>query len=82
MRFLCFLFLLLFAAAVGGFAYFNQEPVTVRFLQYELTSSLAAIAGAAYLLGMLSGWTVVGMVRRSARTVIDDVERRALNQRA
>ena len=65
MRFFCFLLLLAFAGAVGIFAYQNQHEITVTFLQWGITHSLALIVGAAYVLGMLSGWTVLGMVRRS-----------------
>jgi lipopolysaccharide assembly protein A len=65
MRFVCFLLLLAFVGAVGIFAYQNQDAINVRFLNWELTYSRALVVGAAYVLGMLSGWTVVGMVRRS-----------------
>jgi uncharacterized integral membrane protein len=62
---MCLLFLVIFAGAVGAFAYFNREPVSVRFFEWSYATPLAAVAGAAYVLGMLSGWSVVGMVRRS-----------------
>jgi uncharacterized integral membrane protein len=65
MRVLCFLFLVAFAGAVGAFAYFNQQEVSLRFLDWSHTTSVAVVAAAAYVLGMLSGWSVVGMVRRS-----------------
>jgi lipopolysaccharide assembly protein A len=65
MRFLCLLFLLAFAGAVAAFAWQNQHDVTVTFFNWGYTGSLALIVGAAYLLGMLSGWSVVGMLRRS-----------------
>lgn len=81
MRTICFVFLALFAAAVGAFAYYNQEAATIRFWEWEKTSSLAMIAGVAYSLGMLSGWTVVGMVRRSANRAIESVEQRYAQQR-
>jgi lipopolysaccharide assembly protein A len=81
MRFLCFLFLVLFAAAVGGFAYYNQEPVTVRFWDYSVTSSLAVVVGGVYVLGMVSGWTMIRMVRRSASSVIDSAEREMARRR-
>lgn len=81
MRFLCFLFLVLFTAAVGGFAYYNQEPTTVRFWEYSVTSSLAAVAGVCYVLGMLSGWTMVRMVRRAANRTLDTVEREMIRAR-
>jgi len=71
MRFICFLFLLVFAGAVAAFAYFNNSEVTVRFLDWSRTATLAQVIGIAYGLGMLSGWTVVGMLRRSLRQVAD-----------
>jgi uncharacterized integral membrane protein len=69
MRFLCFLFLVLFLGTVGLFAYFNQQEVTLHVFDWSMTASLAAVIGAAYVLGMLSGWTVWGMLRRSLREV-------------
>ncbi len=71
MRALCFLFLLVFVAAVGAFAFFNQQAVSLRFFDWSMTTSVALVAGAAYLLGMLSGWTVVGMLRRSWDRVVE-----------
>jgi hypothetical protein len=80
MRFLCLLFLLVFAGAVGLFAYQNQHDVTVTFWSWGYTGSLALIVGAAYGLGMLSGWSVVGMLRRSfgrASELLDERQRSA-----
>ena len=71
MRFLCFLFLLAFAGLVGAFAWFNREPVSLRLFEWSATLSLAAVAAAAYVLGMLSGWSVVGMLRRSLSRVTE-----------
>jgi hypothetical protein len=71
MRFLCFLFLVVFAGAAVWFALSNQQEVTVGFLNWSLTSSIAAVVGASYVLGMLSGWTIVGMLRRSLRRVTE-----------
>ncbi len=48
----------------------------MRFMDWSVTSSLAIVAGVTYVLGMFSGWTVVGMVRRSANRVIEVVENR------
>lgn len=59
------LVLLVLIAAIGIFAFQNAEAVDVQFLKWGMTTSLAAVVGAAYLLGMLSGWTVVGLFRRS-----------------
>jgi hypothetical protein len=76
MRFLCFLFFVAFVAAIAAVAYYNQEPATFRVAQWSFTSSLAVDVGAAYGLGMLSGWTVWRMFRRSAGTVANTLENR------
>jgi hypothetical protein len=70
MRFLCFLFLLAFAGAAGLLAYQNQHEVTLTFLNQSVTTSVPVLVGLTYLAGMLSGWTVVGMLRRSVDRVI------------
>ncbi len=71
MRFICFLFLAAFAGAALAFALQNQHPVTVTFFQWGYTASIALIVGVAYLLGMLSGWSIVGMLRRSLYRVTE-----------
>ena len=71
MRALYLLFLVAFAGAVGAFAYYNRQDVSLRFLDWSLTASLAAVAGVAYLLGMLTGWSIVGLLRRSVERVTD-----------
>jgi uncharacterized membrane protein YciS (DUF1049 family) len=69
MRFVYLFFLAIFIAAVALFAFQNRETVTVAYLNQSLSCSLALLIGAVYLLGMLSGWTIVGFVRRSVRRV-------------
>lgn len=76
MRFLCFLFLLVFVAAVGVFIYQNEHEVTVTFLNWHVTQKIALVVGAAYLLGMLSGWSIVGMLRRSMYRASELLEER------
>ena len=71
MRTLCLFFLLVFLGAVGAFAAFNHQEVILRFFDWTWTTNLAALTGATYLLGMLSGWTVVGMIRKSIHRVTD-----------
>ena len=71
MRFFYFLLLVLFLGAVTVFAVQNKDPITVKYLDREASYPLAAIVGAAYVLGMFSGWTVVGMVRRSFARVTE-----------
>jgi uncharacterized integral membrane protein len=69
MRYVLAGILLPFLGAVGVFAVQNTQTVTARFLNWSLTAPLALMAVAIYLLGMLSGWTVVGFLRRSIRSV-------------
>jgi len=69
MRYIYFIILVLLLAAVVVFAVQNHEVVTVRFLNNSVSSSMPLLIGAVYLLGMLSGWTVVGFLRHSLRKV-------------
>ena len=71
MRFIQGVLLLIFLGAVALFAYQNNQPVTPRFLNWSTPYPvpIALVYVAAYLLGMLSGWTVVAFVRRSIRKV-------------
>jgi uncharacterized integral membrane protein len=65
MRFLSFLILVVLLGAVGLFAWQNQGAVAVRFWNQEMDQPLALLIGGAYVLGMLSGWSVLGIFRRS-----------------
>jgi len=67
MRIIQAILLLAFLGAVGLFAIQNTRSVTVDFWTWEVTGPVAAVIVAVYLLGMLSGWTVVAFVRRSLR---------------
>jgi len=69
MRLIQAVLLLIFLGAVGLFAVQNNDTVTVKFWTWQLTSTLALLAIGVYLLGMLSGWTIVAFVRRSLRRV-------------
>jgi uncharacterized membrane protein YciS (DUF1049 family) len=72
MRLLCFLFLVVFVGAIGLLAYENQQEVSLTVLNQSVTTRVAILVGVAYLAGMLSGWTVVGMLRRSLKRVIHE----------
>ncbi len=70
-RLFSLLVLLALAAAVGTFAYQNAGAVDVQFLTWGRSAPLAAVVGAGYVLGMLSGWAVVGVFRSSLRRVAE-----------
>jgi lipopolysaccharide assembly protein A len=69
MRAFFFLVLLIVAGVVGVFAFQNQEMVTIQFFDWSVSYPLAIVVGIVYLAGMVSGWTVLGTVRRSFRRV-------------
>jgi hypothetical protein len=80
MRFICFLILLAAAGAVALFALENQGQLTLHFFDHSLTASIPVILGATYLLGMISGWTVIGLLRRSVNRVMAVPEREYANR--
>jgi uncharacterized integral membrane protein len=75
MRYFSIFFLILVLAAIGLFAWHNHEPVSVRFFHWAFEVPLAALAGGIYVLGMLSGWSLLRALRRS---IIHATERREL----
>lgn len=69
MRFIQATLLLIFLGAIGLFAVQNTHPITVDFARWTVRGPVALMAIAAYVLGMLSGWTVVSYLSRSIRRV-------------
>ncbi|MDG3002348.1 LapA family protein [Paludisphaera mucosa] len=69
MRYVQGVLLLIFLGAIGLFAIQNTEAITVDFAKWRVTGPVALLAIVAYLLGMLSGWTVVSYFSRSLRRV-------------
>lgn len=69
MRLLYFLILFVIVAAVAIFAAQNDEAVTLRYFDRSITRPMALVIAAVYFLGMLSGWTVIGLVKRSLQRV-------------
>ena len=63
--------LLLFLGAMVAFAVQNMEEITVKFLRGSLEIRLAVLFGGVYVLGMLSGWTVVGLIKKSLKRVAE-----------
>ena len=77
MRFVYLLLLLIFLAAIGLFAFRNQQNTPIAFgipntaYNWQVEQPLSLLSAEIYVLGMLSGWTVVGMLRRSIERVTD-----------
>jgi putative membrane protein len=71
MRVICLIILLIVLAAVVVFAVQNNETVTLQYLDRSVTSSLPLLIAIVYMLGMVSGWTVIGFLKRSLRRVTE-----------
>jgi putative membrane protein len=69
MRVLQALIFLAFLTAVGIFAVQNTDVLTFHFLNWNVTGPVALLSIVIYLLGMLSGWTIVSFALRSARRI-------------
>jgi lipopolysaccharide assembly protein A len=66
-----FLLLVVLIGAVVVFAVQNKDPVPIKYLDRSESFPLSAVVGAAYVLGMFTGWTIVGLLRRSLRRVTE-----------
>lgn len=75
MRFFSLLFLLLFAGIIALFAFQNQYDVTLKFWDWEVTTSLPLLAGVIFVAGMLGGWSILGALRTSVHRVVDQPRR-------
>ena len=71
MRWVCLLFLL--AVGAVGFVLFreNDQPLTLTFFDRQVTASVATVLGICYALGMLTGWSLLGLLRRSFAAATD-----------
>lgn len=76
MRVLSFLFLIVFVAAIVVFSIQNNFKIRVNLFGWDFEGAFPLLAAAVYVLGMLTGWAVIGMLRRSWRRVAENTERR------
>ena len=67
MRIVYLVALILLALAMAIFAIENRETMTLRFFDQGVTCPRSLMIAIVYLLGMVSGWTVLGLLRRSLR---------------
>jgi len=71
MRLIYFIFLLAFVGAVAVLAYENQNTVNLTIFNKSIDTNVPVLVGLTYLAGMLSGWTIVGILRRSIHHVLE-----------
>jgi uncharacterized integral membrane protein len=67
MRVIYILLLVLFAGFIVLFALQNMQTITVSFFSWSVTLPIAVIAVGVYVLGMVSGGSVLAFLRRSLR---------------
>jgi uncharacterized membrane protein YciS (DUF1049 family) len=70
MRYLWLLLFLIIVAIIGVFAFENNDPVAINYLDQSLSVQsihlpMSALIGATYLLGMLTGWIAIGFLKRT-----------------
>jgi putative membrane protein len=71
MRLITATIFLAFVATIGIFAVQNRDVITVNFLAWNLSQPVAILIVAVYILGMLSGWTVLTFARGTFRRATD-----------
>jgi len=71
MRLFALLVLVVMIGVVVVFAVQNQQDVTLTLFNTHITATVAAVIGATYLLGMFSGWSIIGVLRRSFERATD-----------
>jgi lipopolysaccharide assembly protein A len=71
MRLLSGLFLLLLVGGVGYLAYENNRDTSLNAWTWRADVPLPALVVGVYLLGMVSGWWMVGLMKRSWQRVTE-----------
>ncbi len=71
MRYIQAVIFLAFLVTIGIFAVQNRNVITVNFLSWNLSQPVAIVTVAVYVLGMLSGWTVLSFARGSFRRITE-----------
>ena len=71
MRVISLLFLILLVAFLVILAIENNRPSTITVFQWSWELPFPALVVALYVLGMLTGWALIGAVKRSWRRVTD-----------
>jgi uncharacterized integral membrane protein len=71
MRIFWLILLIIFLAAVSIFAWQNHEPVSIHYLDRSVSVPFWLVIAAVYVLGMFTGWSVVGFLKRSFRRVTE-----------
>jgi lipopolysaccharide assembly protein A len=77
MRFLSALFLIILIAALGFLTYENNRDTVLNAWKWSWDVPLPLVVAVSYVLGMLSGWWLLGLMRRSWQRVTEPDRARA-----
>ena len=77
MRFISGLFLITLVAGLGYLAYENNRETALNAWAWRLDVPLPLLVLVVYLLGMVSGWWMVGLMKRSWQRVTEPDRARA-----
>jgi putative membrane protein len=69
MRVVYMLILIVLLGATTVFALQNQAAVTLNYLDRSVSCPLSLLVAIVYFVGMLTGWTLIGVVRRSIHRI-------------
>ena len=75
MRTLYLILLVLFATVVSVFAFQNRDPVVIKYLDRSASLPMPLLIGGVYVLGMFTGWSVVGFLRKSFQRATERADR-------
>jgi uncharacterized integral membrane protein len=72
MRYVWLLLFLIIVALIGVFAYENNDPVAINYLDQTLSVQsihlpMSVLIGATYVLGMVTGWIALGFLKRTVQ---------------
>jgi putative membrane protein len=68
-RVLLSILLFIFVVALVTFIIQNGHSVEIRFLGWKQDAPMAVVSLGLYFLGMVSGWAVLGFLRRSVKAI-------------
>jgi uncharacterized integral membrane protein len=71
MRLLSALFLIVIVAALGILAYENNRTTSLTVWNWQRDVPLPLLVLATYVLGMISGWWMIGLMKRSWQRVTE-----------
>jgi putative membrane protein len=76
MRYIWFLIFLFFVVVIGVFAFYNSEPVAINYVDLDLSVQsihlpMWVLIVGVYVLGMLTGWSVIGFLKRTVQHVTE-----------